>query len=113
VGSLALSEPISLAQGGKFSPRGNLWVSIGFGGQSSFRLAGIDSVNGKVHHKFLFPSNGGADEAEGLDIYDLDADTRVPAMRGQIHVQTLKNEIIFPSDDRYSIIHFRIDPTRM
>ena len=109
VGDLRMAAPIG-DQGAKFSRRGNLWSVSGYGGSASLRLFGADSVNGHVHFSASIPSNGG-DEAEGLDLIDLDADGRAPGGAGQLHVQTLENTVF--GHDKLSLGHFRADMDRL
>jgi hypothetical protein len=104
-GTLHLSANIA-NQGAKFSPRGNLWVSSGYGGSSSLMLFGIDSVNGTVHFASHIDPHG-ADEGEGLDIFDADVDQRNPGMTGQLHVMVLENKDLVK--DKFSLEHFRAD----
>ncbi|MBZ4398297.1 hypothetical protein [Myxococcus sp. AS-1-15] len=97
-------------QGGKISARGNLYVSVGGGGQTS-GIYMVDVVNGYVQGYYYVPY-GSTDEFEGLDLWDLDADPRMGA-RGQIHMQ--KINIDLPGfDDDYWLGHYRVDdPSRL
>jgi hypothetical protein len=92
-------------QGGKISPRGNLYVSVGGGGAAS-GIYMIDVMNGYVQ-TFYYVPYGSTDEFEGLDLWDLDADQRLGAL-GQIHMQQIN--IDAPGfDDDYWLAHFRVD----
>lgn len=88
IGTLYLSQAIPSMQGAKFSSRGNLWLLTGYGG-SDRNFWGIDAVTGTVLVQGTLDA-GDADEAEGLDIIDLDRETR-PAMGGQLHLMMLDN----------------------
>ena len=54
-------------------------------------------------------SPGSADESEGLDIFDLDTETR-PGMAGQLHLQLLDNQV---SDDNWWLMHWRAPMSRL
>jgi hypothetical protein len=112
VGTLNLSAAGG-DQGGKFSPRGNLWSTSGYGGSSTLRLYAIDTVNGFVHYSAQIPANG-ADEGEGILLYDFDANPNQNGMQGQIHVQVLKNNVAGAvGQDTFELEHFRADMSRL
>jgi hypothetical protein len=92
-------------QGGKISSRGNLYVSVGGGGAAS-GIYMIDVVNGFVQ-TFYPVGTGAADEFEGLDLWNLDADQRIGAY-GQIHLQQINIDVPGFADD-YWLAHFRVD----
>jgi len=107
-GTLHLSRAIpGPIQGGKFSPKGNLWVFAG-GDSQNRQFWGVDGANGAVLIQgTLAPGN--FDESEGLDIFDLDSETR-PGMAGQLHIQRLQNNI---SDDSWRFSHWRAPMSRL
>ncbi len=93
-GVLKVSRPLNV-QGAKFSAKGNLWVL------QNGVYYGIDGANGAVLIANGI-SMGSADEAEGLDIFDLDTERR-PGMSGQLHFQLLENNSL--SDDTWWFMH--------
>ncbi|NTX07555.1 hypothetical protein [Myxococcus sp. CA040A] len=106
--TLTLSSSIPVGawiQGGKISARGNLYISVGGGGQTS-GIYMVDVVNGFVQTYYYVPY-GSSDEFEGLDLWDLDADQRIGA-RGQIHMQKINIDLPGFADD-YWLSHYRVD----
>lgn len=73
-------------------------------GAHGFRCAGarLNCVTGAVLIKGGLAA-GDADESEGLDIFDLDVETR-PGMAGQLHLQLLNNNL---DDDNWWLSHWR------
>lgn len=105
VADLALSQPIQGGlQGGKFSAKGNLYVAVGVQRGPGPGVYMIDGFNGVVH-RFLSVPYAGTDEMEGLDLWDLDADTRGPGIRGQLHLLQIDNDTL--DDDDLYFLHFR------
>jgi hypothetical protein len=108
-GTLHLSHAIAgPLQGGKFSPKGNLWIFAGGAGKNR-QFWGVDGANGAVLIQgTLAPGN--FDESEGLDIFDLDSETR-PGMAGQLHIQRLQNNTL--SNDSWRLSHWRAPMDRL
>ena len=96
-------------QGGKISAHGNLYVSVGGPGHA-FGIFMIDPVDGYVQTWYPIDP-GAANEFEGIDVVDLDADTRAGG-GGQIHLQecnvTKGTQSGFSSDDLW-FAHYRVD----
>lgn len=94
-------------QGAKFSAKGNLWLLTGIDSKER-EFWGIDTASGVRMVKGNL-SPGDADESEGLDIFDLDVETR-PGMAGQLHLQMLNNQV---DDDNWWLMHFRAPMDRL
>jgi len=102
-GVLTLSQPLGGGvQGAKFSWKGNLWVLV------NGAYYGIDGANGALMVSGSI-SMGDADEGEGLDIFDLDSETR-PGMSGQLHFQLLNNNV---DDDNWWLMHWQAPIDRL
>jgi hypothetical protein len=105
--SQQLSHTYGNFQGGKFSQNGNLWMLTGWDGKNR-QYWGIDGFSGYLQVTGdLDP--GDADESEGVDIIDLDTETR-PGLSGQLHLQMLQNN---PGDDDWWFMHYRAPMDRL
>ncbi|MCB9689317.1 MAG: hypothetical protein H6738_09680 [Alphaproteobacteria bacterium] len=90
-------EPLNRVQGGAFSDRGNLYLSVDgrFGDTCPVGIAGVFGFEAQTLHKEVYfdvpydPGNG--EELEGLDIRDL-TNAGAPGIGGPLHLVMLDND---------------------
>jgi hypothetical protein len=108
VASVALRDragrPLTLArvQGGVFSATGHLYLVSDVPGHG---IEAFDLETGRQQVEIPVEFDGGHEELEGIDIWDLDGG-QVPGVDGQIHVQLLHHH--WWKDDEFSFVHYRV-----
>ena len=80
-------------------------------GSSSCIAKRVDrSANGEPPFSYAYnPGPVTYEEPEGVTFWDLDADTRSPGVRGQLHVMMLDNEFDELVEDQVYVKHYRLE----
>lgn len=80
-----------------------------FDTQTGVRVAKAGSGTGLFDYEYHYIGSGGyAQEPEGVTYWDLDADTRAPGIRGQLHAILLNNNTA--NADSIFFKHYRLEP---